>query len=462
MCDTPSDPTTRPRRTDSRREPATIDLSATEVHADPAAAGPMPPEPGDTDQSPEVPRPTPDEVIPSDDSGLAGSGAAPAEPETGLSPSRPADSRRRGLGFPALLGAGIVGGLLGAGATALTETWWRPRQSGTEARLAQVEQRVAAAPNLAPIESRIAGLASETKALADRLGAVNALAERSAKQAQEALERPQPAPAAASENTANASALADLGNRLAAVEKQAEARTQALSALEKQTQERAQAVSSVQERVSSTEQRAQAATVAAQALERRIADQDQRLAALTKQVSERGSDALTAGLRVTLADRLADALREGAPAGQTLSMLGRLGAKPEMLRPLEPYAQSAPPSAAVLAQEFAPIGQRMIAEARTPAADWSERIWRMLDRVVTVRAMDDPKATDVASLVRRIEDALDRGAVADALAAWEALPEPSRRIAPDWGARLQQRAAAEAAAQTIYTEALSALEASTR
>jgi hypothetical protein len=143
-------------------------------------------------------------------------------------------------------------------------------------------------------------------------------------------------------------------------------------------------------------------------------------------------------------------------------MLGRLGAKPDLLRPVEPYAQSAPPSAAALGQEFKPIGERMIAEGRTPAADWSERVWRMLDRVVTVRAVGDPKASDVGSLVGRIDNALERGAVGDALAAWNALPEPSRRLAPEWGARLQQRAAAEAAAQTIYAEALSALEASTR
>jgi hypothetical protein len=448
LSDTPSDPTTRPRRTDSRREPATIDLSATEVRAEPGAG-------------PEEPRPTPDEVIPSDTPGSSPSDLA-AEPETSVPPARPGDPPRRGLGFPALLGAGLVGGLVGAGATALTESWWRPRQSGTEARLAQVEQRIAAAPNLAPLETRLSALASETKALGERLGAVNALAERGAKQAQEALDRPPPAPSPAADNAASASAVADLGNRLAALEKQAEARAQALTALENQTQERAQAVSSAQERLSSVEQRAQGATAAAQSLERRIADQDQRLAALAKQVAERGSDGLTAGLRVTLADRLADALREGAPAGQTLAMLGRLGAKPDLLRPIEPYAQSAPPSAAALAQEFKPIGERMIAEGRTPAADWSERVWRMLDRVVTVRAVGDPKASDVASLVSRIENALERGAVGDALAAWNALPEPSRRLAPEWGARLQQRAAAETAAQTIYAEALSALEASTR
>jgi hypothetical protein len=402
----------------------------------------------EADHAAEGTRPAPDEVIPSDDASLSGSTSIPDESGASIPPPRSPESPRRGLGFPALLGAGIIGGLLGASATALTETWWRPRQSGTEARLAQIEQRVAAAPNLAPLENRLSSLAAETKTLSERLGAVQALAERSAKKAQEALERPQPPQSAPPESLASASALGDLANRVAAIEKQAEARTQAGSA--------------IQERVSAVEQRAQAATTTAQGLERRIADQDQRLAALTKQVSERGSDALAASLRVTLADRLEDSLSDGTPVGPTLAMLRRLGTKPETLRPLEPYAESAPPSAPALAQEFRPIGERLIAEARPPASDWGERVWRMLDKVVTVRAVDDPTATDRASLVGRIEHALARGAFAEALSAWQALPEPARAVAPDWGARLQQRAGAEAAAHTVYAEALSALEATTR
>ena len=46
--------------------------------------------------------------------------------------------------------------------------------------------------------------------------------------------------------------------------------------------------------------------------------------------------------------------------------------------------------------------------------------------------------------------------------AWQALPEPSRNIAPDWGAKLRQRASAEESARSIYAEALSTLEASAR
>ena len=470
MSDTPSDSMkSRPRRNEPRREPATIDLSATDVRTDsrdPAAsAEAVPPEssrpedaaaaPAETTKASDTSvRPTPDEVIPSDDSRPSSPDPDPSSPaasRTSVPPIAPAEPSRRGFGFASLLSAGVIGGLLGAGAAMLAESWWRPRVSRVDTRLAQVEERLAATPQtpLAPIESRLARLEADNKALAERLNATQALAERSAKDVQAAMNRPQAVqPSAAPDTAASASVLADLATRL--------------GALEKQAQERTQATANVQERVVAIQEHAQAAAGAAQALERRIADQDQRLAALAKQFSERGPDAMAASLRVTLADRLADALQDGAPLGQILAMLRRLDVKPETLRPLEPYAQSGPPTTTALAQEFRPLGQRMIAETRPSSVDWGERVWRMLDKVVTVRAVGDPKSTDVANLVARIEDALARDAVGEAAEAWDALPEPARGVAPDWGTRLKQRAAAEGAAQKVYAEALSTLEASTR
>lgn len=499
MADTPSHlPKSRMRRNEPRREPATIDLSATEVRTDSPAAATAAPEAsnsaegsgagmssastGATGSAADV-RPTPDEVIPSDDSRLSSPDPVPPLSSSsmgngaGASSTPPAEPRRKGLGFPSLLTAGVIGGLLGAGGTILAETWWRPRVSRVDARLAQVEERVAAMPQaapgsaaLGPIEGRMARLEADGKALAERLNAAQALAERSAKDAQEALKRPPAAQPTGADGAAGAAGVAELATRLGTLEKQAQERLagfekqvqERLGAIEKQLQERTQTAANIQERVTAIQEHAQAAANAAQALERRSAEQDQRLAGLAKQFSERGPEAMTATLRVTLADRLGDALQGGAPVGQTLAMLRRLDVKPDAIKPLEPYAQSAPPSAAALAQEFKPLGQRMIAETRTSSTDWGERVWNMLDKVVTVRAVGDPKSTDVANLVARIEDALARDATGEAAAAWDALPEPARRVSQDWGAKLKQRADAEAAAQKLYADSLSALETSMR
>jgi hypothetical protein len=64
--------------------------------------------------------------------------------------------------------------------------------------------------------------------------------------------------------------------------------------------------------------------------------------------------------------------------------------------------------------------------------------------------------------VARIEAALSRGDVQDAAAAFAILPEPARASAGEWGRRLEQRAAAEAAARAVSAEAVAALTPATR
>jgi hypothetical protein len=286
---------------------------------------------------------------------------------------------------------------------------------------------------------------------------VQASAERITREAQERAA----APAAPASDAQSAAAVADLTKRLAGIEKQLQDRAQAAASLEKQLQERAQATASLQSGVAAVQGHAQAAASAAQGLEKRVADQDQRLAALAKQLSDNGPRAMAASLRVTLADRLASALDEGAPLGQIITVLGRVEIKPESLQPLQAYAQTGAPTADALAEEFRPIAQRIVTEARA-SGGWDERLWRMFDKVVTVRAVGDPKGNDLASLVARVENALARDDLPAAAAAWDALPEPSRASAQAFGAKLKARADAEAAARKLYAEALSELDASTR
>jgi hypothetical protein len=64
--------------------------------------------------------------------------------------------------------------------------------------------------------------------------------------------------------------------------------------------------------------------------------------------------------------------------------------------------------------------------------------------------------------VARIEDALARGSISDAAAAWESLPDAARQASGEWGQQLKQRAEAEAAARTVAAEAVAALNQATR
>ena len=444
---------------DSRREPATIDLKATEVRTDPARDEAAGDEATANETFAEAAAgqaqatPTPDEVIPTDDPAASPEASA----EAGVPLGTPADAPRPGAGFGGLLAASLIGGVVGAGATILAESWLRPPPPPprNDARPATAEQRAAPAPEaIGALEKRLAALEAETKSAAERLRTTQALAERGAQQAEAALNRPLPSaapapePAPAPDNAAAVAAVNELTARV--------------SELETQARDRAQAASTLQERVQAGAKAAETNAGAVQGLERRLAEQDQRLAAFTRQLSERGPDAIAASLRLVIAERVADGLREGAPLGQLLALLRRLEVKPDSLQPLAPYADSGAPKAAALLQEFRPLGRRMIDETRPSPSDWNDRLWSVLGKVVTVRSLAEPRGADPASLVARIEAALANNAVTDAAAAWDALPEAARRVAPAWGERLKQRAAAEAAAQRISTEAVSALQASAR
>jgi len=78
---------------------------------------------------------------------------------------------------------------------------------------------------------------------------------------------------------------------------------------------------------------------------------------------------------------------------------------------------------------------------------------------VTVRAVGDGSGRDVPGLVQRIETALARGALPEAAAAWDSLPEAPKALSADWGTRLKSRIAADNAAQALGADSLAALDA---
>jgi hypothetical protein len=270
-------------------------------------------------------------------------------------------------------------------------------------------------------------------------------------------------------------AVTDLANRLGSLETQlrerAEAAATADQALERRLTETSQ---SLEQRLNETVQRLEGRvaetgqtlerrlTETGQTLDRRLAETDQRTQALARQLAEWNPEAIRAGLRVVLADRLNDAINQGAPFADVLGSLRGFAIAPERIQALEPLAASGAPTAAALRQDFDPLAERIERAARGEAEGVVDRLWRMADKVVSVRAVGDPNSTEVPDLVARIENALDRGALREAVAAWDALPEASRRVADDWGRRLKARVAAEEAARGVASDAIAALNASGR
>jgi hypothetical protein len=76
-----------------------------------------------------------------------------------------------------------------------------------------------------------------------------------------------------------------------------------------------------------------------------------------------------------------------------------------------------------------------------------------------VRPIGKTDSTGAPGTLARIDDALVRGVLTEAAAAFDALPEPARRIAADWGRKLKACVEAEEATRTLSSQALSAMNA---
>lgn len=438
------------------REPATIDLKATVIDE-----GVQPDKAWD-DVKPEetvVPDPeapaedtigaseaTLDSGVNSDsiESGAAADELPPQHDEPSPASAAPAPAPERRTSPATLVGAGLLGGLVGAGLVYGLQLSQQTPSNQSDPRIAQLEQRVSAlgqsrpqAPDLSSIEGRLQALETARGPLDQRLQEIQNTASNAVSRAEEALNRPPPQPPAPQ----NEAALTDLSNRLTALEN--EVRTNA--------------------------QNASSASNAVQALERRLAEQDQRqnerLASLSQQVTQNSRNAEAAGqtgTRVVLTERLNDALRSGTPFADVLDALKKSGADAERLKPLEPFAEKGAPTASVMLERFEPLEAQILRDQRAASGEWSDRVLRMLDKVVTVRPVNEPGDTGVPATLARIRQALAWGDMGGAAAAWSSLPEPSQRISEEWGRQAVALAGAQQASRELSADALASLNRSTQ
>lgn len=442
------------------REPATIDLKATVVDegAQPEKAwDDVKPEETiapDTETRAEDTIGAPEATL---DSGMGTDSLESATAADELPPLRdeprndpPASSPERRTSAAALIGASLLGGLVGAGAVYGLQVWQRPTTTQDDQRVAQLEQRVSALGQATPqnvdlsgIQGRLQALESSRGPLDQRLQQIQDTANQAAQRAEEALNRPVPQPPAPQ----NEGAINDLTNRLSSLESE----LNRLSGLESEVRANAQSATD--------------ASNAAQGLERRLGELDQRLSSLSQQVSQNSQSVEAAGqtgTRFVLSERVSGALRNGRPYADVLEGLRKTGADTERLKPLEPFAEKGAPTASAMLERFELLEAQILRDERAASGEWSDRVLRMLDKVVTVRPVNEPGNTGVAATVARIRQALAQGDMDAAAAAWASLPEPARRISEEWGRQVTALAGAHQASSQLSAEALAALNRSTQ
>ncbi|NIX75320.1 COG4223 family protein [Microvirga terricola] len=407
-------------RKKTTREPATIDLRATVIDNG-ARSGER--TAAEAERMSEETLAQPEETFDSG-AGTDSIGGAALPP-----PASPPIHRHQ---TAALIGAGLIGGLVGAGLVYGFEAW----RGAEDSRIAQLEQKIAALSQpgtLQTLDGRVKALETARTVFDQRLQGAQATAERASTRAEEAIKRPlavAPAPQ-------NDVAVLDLTKRL--------------SALEDQSRTEGQSTADVSNAV--------------QTLTRRTAEQDQRVAALAQKIAENSRNvesAGQAGIRLVLAERLGDALRSGMPFSDLLEGLKKTGSDPEKLKALEPFAAKGAPTASAMLQSFEPLEAQILREERAASSTWSDRLWRMIDKVVTVRPVTEPGEVGTPAILARIRQALAWGDMGGAAAAWASLPEPAQKASEDWGQRAAALAGAQQASRAISEEALTALNRSTQ
>jgi hypothetical protein len=278
------------------------------------------------------------------------------------------------------------------------------------ARLDKIQGALQARPPDAALASRVAAAEAETKALSERLAALNHRLDDIAVTARSALAHADAASAAAEASKSAAQAgvgrgdLDTLANRVAALER---------------------AVKSVAE-----------------------------------EAGRRSPSADDGAARMAVAaEALRAVVERGAPFQAELAAVKSLGADANAIAQLEPFAAEGVPSVAALAHEFAALLPALQHASGGPTNEGSlfARMEMSAQRLVRVTPTDAPQGDDPAAIIARINAAAARGDAPAALAEVGKLPEPARAVAAPWTKKVAAREAAIAASRRIAADAVAAL-----
>jgi uroporphyrinogen-III synthase len=348
----------------------------------------------------------------------------PAAPPVAPRTTPPADAPR-GLGWGAVLAAGLIGGLVGGGGLFAAQTFYpsalkgpgtsAPATGELDARFAAIDRRFAGLASQSELQS-VSARATEAAELAGRLR--NDLA--AAQKALEALAaRPASAPA-----PVPAGAPMPAGNPAVA---------ERLARAEAASREAAEALAAARGRIDALE------------------------AGLKPLAGPRAQAAAAAQL--LLIERVRAALESGRPFTGDVNALKASGVGDATLRPLAALADAGAPKRDALRAELRKQRRVLSEDSAAMPDSWSDRAWRLMGRIVSVQRVDGGKGETPAALVEVIDSALASGNDAAASAAWRALPEPARRASAGLGEALAARAAAIAALAEIGETSVKALQA---
>ncbi len=321
------------------------------------------------------------------------------------------------------------------------------QSAALEKRLTALEQRPAprdtAGDAIAGVDKRLAVLEAASRTAAAPLASLDTLMARVA--ALESAARPAEPPegsAATPREPADPGIIASLERRLAALE----------------TAPRAAPAGGTPVDLTPLETSIETVAARVGALEKSLGAPKTEIRATEPPAARAQREPDVASLAV-VAQAILTALQRGDGFAAELSAAENLGAAPAALAALKPLASGSAPPSGKLAQSFRQVSRAVLDSVapEQPAGSILDRLTGMASRLVRVRPAGEAPGEDPAALVSQIEAALDRGAVRQAVAAWDRLPAPARKASEIWAAGAKARAGAETAAQSIFTAAIAEL-----
>ncbi len=260
-----------------------------------------------------------------------------------------------------------------------------------------------------------------------------------------------------------------LVSRLTAAEAATKSLTDSVTALNTRVDQIAGTAQAAQAQAKSAADAADAAKNTAQdgvthgdidALTSRITALETTVKSLSDNVTRQTTSADDGVARLVIAaEALRAAVERGVPYQAELTAVKSLGAEPNALAPLEPFATSGVPSAAALARDLATLTPALIeaAEPKQTQGTFLDRIEVNARRLVRSTPLDAPAGDDPRSVAMRISFDAAHGDIDAALADIAKLPDAANSVAAPWVQKAQARATAIAASRQLAANALAAL-----
>ena len=379
--------------------------------------------------------------------------AAPAMPTTPREPepdpaARAAEPPRRSL-WPVAVGI-IVGAIIGAGSAAA----YYATQGGDASTLAALSARVDALqkrpdpqPDLASLKSNVADLGGKVAAVQKNVDA-QAKAQQTALQTARKDDAAKPAfdPASLQNKIAGLQADVDGLHKQGADVKAVDAKVAALATA-------VAALNGVDGKVAALRSTIDGVQKQSSATQASIGALQSGQKALEGKVT-------TSPALAVVADSLVMQIARGEPYATQVEALTSIGADPAKIAVLKENADKGVPSAHALASKFEPLADPIIAsEQRTaaPNAGFLDKLKTGMFSMVSVRRSDDTTGDTLASHVALIEADLAHEDVASAYTVWGALPAAAKAKSEAWGALAKTHAEAMQAARALQLQAIAAL-----